>query len=132
MASSQRPDKPGTDPAGTPLDPSPDHLREMGAAALEWAAEYLDSVRDLPITPAAGSAELRDSLAEPLPAGGRDFDRLLDTFRGVVVPGSRHNAHPRFFGYVSAPGTAVAAVADLLASVLNANLPAWRSAPAPT
>lgn len=104
----------------------------MGAAALEWAAEYLDSVRDLPITPVAGSAELRDLLTEPLPAEGRDFDRLLDTFRDVVVRGSRHNAHPRFFGYVSAPGTAVAAVADLLASVLNANLPAWRSAPAPT
>jgi aromatic-L-amino-acid/L-tryptophan decarboxylase len=49
----------------------------------------------------------------------------------VIVPGTRHNGHPRFFGYVSAPGTAVAAVADLLASGLNANLPAWRSAPAP-
>src|SRR5438552_6873433 len=34
------------------------------------------------------------------------------------------------FGYVQAPGTAVAAIADLLASVLNANLTAWRSAPA--
>jgi aromatic-L-amino-acid/L-tryptophan decarboxylase len=115
-----------------PLDPSADRLREMGAAALEWAADYLGSLRDRLITPGAGSAELRSSLAEPLPAEGRDFDRLLDTFRDVVVTGSRHNGHPRFFGYVSAPGTAVAAVADFLASVLNANLPAWRSAPAPT
>ena len=48
----------------------------MGAAALEWAAEYLGSLRDLPITPRAGSAELRRSLAEPLPAEGRDFERV--------------------------------------------------------
>ena len=34
------------------------------------------------------------------------------------------------FGYVQAPGTAIAALADLLASTLNANLTAWRSAPA--
>lgn len=34
------------------------------------------------------------------------------------------------FGYVQAPGTAIAAIADLLASTLNANLTAWRSAPA--
>jgi glutamate/tyrosine decarboxylase-like PLP-dependent enzyme len=48
------------------------------------------------------------------------------------VPGTRHNGHPRFFGYVSSPGTAIASVADFLASTLSANLPAWRSAPAPT
>jgi glutamate/tyrosine decarboxylase-like PLP-dependent enzyme len=104
----------------------------MGAAAVEWAAAYLDSIRDLRIASVVGSAELRDRLAETLPAEGRDFDRLLETFRDVVVEGSRHGGHPRFFGYVSSPGTAVAAVADFLASVLNANLPAWRSAPAPT
>src|SRR5437762_11060803 len=34
------------------------------------------------------------------------------------------------FGYVQAPGTAIAAFADLLSSTLNANLTAWRSAPA--
>jgi aromatic-L-amino-acid decarboxylase len=47
-----------------------------------------------------------------------------------MVPLNRHNAHPRMFGYVQAPGTAIAALADLLASTLNANLTAWRSAPA--
>jgi glutamate/tyrosine decarboxylase-like PLP-dependent enzyme len=35
------------------------------------------------------------------------------------------------FGYVQSPGTPLAAFADLLASFLNANLTAWRSAPAP-
>src|SRR4029453_12708834 len=70
--------------------------------------------------------------AEALPGEGRYFDRLLETFGEVVAEGTRQNGHPRFFGYVSAPGTAVAAVADFLASVLNANVVAWRSAPAPT
>ncbi|MGH3646745.1 MAG: pyridoxal phosphate-dependent decarboxylase family protein [Micromonosporaceae bacterium] len=116
----------------TSLDPSPERIREMGAAALEWMAEYHAELRDLPVAPRTSSGELRAALTEPLPAEGRDFTRLLDTFREVIVPGSRHNGHPRFFGYVSAPGTAVASVADLLASALNANLPAWRSAPAPT
>jgi glutamate/tyrosine decarboxylase-like PLP-dependent enzyme len=34
------------------------------------------------------------------------------------------------FGYVQSPGTPIAAIADLMASALNANLTAWRSAPA--
>lgn len=117
--------------ADSALDPSPERIREMGAQAVDWMAAYHEAVRDLPIAPQASAAALREVLAEPLPAEGRDFTELLAVFRDVVVPGSRHNGHPRFFGYVSAPGTAVAAVADLLASALNANLPAWRSAPAP-
>src|SRR5947209_12782897 len=36
----------------------------------------------------------------------------------------------RFFGYVLGSGEPVGAIADLLASVLNQNVTAWRSAPA--
>lgn len=104
----------------------------MAAAAVEWVVDYHEGIRDLPVAPATSAAELDELLAEPLPAEGRDFTALLRTFRDVIVPGSRHNGHPRFFGYVSAPGTAIASVADLLASALNANITAWRSAPAPT
>lgn len=103
----------------------------MGTAALEWMVAYHETLRDLPVAPAISAAELKQRLAEPLPREGRDFQALLEVFQ-AVAEGSRHNGHPRFFGYVSAPGTAVATFADMLASALNANLPAWRSAPAPT
>src|SRR5688500_13437164 len=104
MSASQPPERSHVGAAESPLDPPPDRLREMGAAAVEWATAYLDSIRDVRITPTAGSAELRNRLAEPLPAEGRDFDRLLETFRDVVAQGARHHGHPRFFGYVSSPG----------------------------
>ncbi len=125
----ERDSRPG--PTGSALDPSRERIVEMGMAAVEWVAGYLESIRDLPVTPQISSAQLRSLLAEPLPAEGREFGRLLEVFATVIAPGTRHHGHPRFFGYVSAPGTAVASVADLLASALNANLPAWRSAPAP-
>ena len=114
------------------LDPGAAQIRDMVGAALEWMVSYHETIRDLPVAPAVSAAELKRRLAEPLPREGRDFQALLEVFCDVVAPGSRHNGHPRFFGYVSAPGTAVATVADMLASALNANLPAWRSAPAPT
>ena len=103
----------------------------MGTAAVEWMASYCDSLRELPVYPRTSSVGLKARLNEPLPQEGRAVTELLEIFREVIVPGSRQNGHPRFFGYVSAPGTAVASVADLLASTLNANLTAWRSAPAP-
>ncbi len=93
-------------------------------------ASYLDSIRQRRVYPNASSREIREKLDRVLPQEGLPFEGVLDIFRDVIVPASRHNGHPRMFGYVQAPGTAMAALADLLASTLNANLTAWRSAPA--
>lgn len=118
-------------PARTPLDPSPDEIRAMGTAAVEWMAGFTREVRQRPVYPDTSSAELKARLGEPLPEEGRPFAELLTVFDEVLARETRQNAHPRSLGYVTAPGTAVAAVADLLASALNANVVAWRSAPAP-
>ena len=93
-------------------------------------ASYLDSIRERSVYPNTSSREIREKLDRVLPEEGVPFEGLLDIFSDVIVPASRHNGHPRMFGYVQAPGTAIAALADLLASTLNANLTAWRSAPA--
>src|SRR5207253_123940 len=56
---------------------------------------------------------------------------IIDDCRSVMN-GSRHNGHPRFFGYIASPSTPVGAYADLLASTLNQNVTSWRSSPAAT
>ena len=116
--------------SGSLLDPSADEIRQWGNAAIEAMASYLGSIRELPVYPNTTSRAIREKLDRALPEEGVPFEDLLDIFGDVIVPASRHNGHPRMFGYVQAPGTAIAAFADLLASTLNANLTAWRSAPA--
>ncbi len=115
---------------GSSLDPSAAGIRRWGNAAVEAMANYLDSIRDRPLYPHTSSQEIREKLDRILPVEGIPFEGLLEIFNDVIVPASRHNGHPRMFGYVQAPGTAIAAFADLLASTLNSNLTAWRSAPA--
>ena len=116
--------------SGLSLDPSGDEIRRWGNAAIEVMADYLDSIRERRLYPRTTARQIREKLDRVLPDEGVDFDRLLETFNDVIVAASRHNGHPRMFGYMQAPGTAIAAIADLLASSLNANLTAWRSAPA--
>src|SRR5690348_10092892 len=101
----------------------------MANAAVELMAEYLCTIRDRRVYPRTSSREIREQLNRSLPDEPSDFEQLLDVIRETVIELSRHNGHPRMFGYVQAPGTAIAAIADLLASTLNANLTAWRSAP---
>ena len=65
---------------------------------------------------------------KPAPISTRCSTRCDD----VIARFSRHNAHPRFFGYVSSPGTPVTALGSMLAAALNVNVTCWRSAPAGT
>ena len=117
-------------PPDNPLDPAPDEVRRIGYAVVDELAGYLGSLRDRGVYPLTSSATIREQLDRRLPQEGTSSDELLAVFRDVLVPNSRHNGHPRMFGYVQAPGVSIAAIADLLASTLNANLTAWRSAPA--
>ncbi len=112
------------------LDPSATEMRHYGNAAVEIMANYLESVAERRVYRQTSAGQIREKLDAALPVEGSSFDRLLATFTDTILPASRHNAHPRMFGYVQSPGTAIAGLADLLASTLNANLTAWRSAPA--
>src|SRR5437763_14111356 len=112
------------------LDPSPEQIRSWANAAVKLMAEYLGTIRNRPVYAHTSSRQIRGHLDSSLPEEPVNFDELLYTLRNTLIELSRHNGHPRMFGYVQAPGTAIAALADLLASTLNANLTAWRSAPA--
>src|SRR5512142_2911327 len=114
------------------LDPSPDQINEMGRAAVQLIADYFGALPGLPIFPRNSDSAIRDKLSRGAPAEGQDFGALLQFVQQVILPASRHNGHPRFFGYVASPGTAATAIADLLASALNPNVTSWRSAPGPT
>jgi aromatic-L-amino-acid decarboxylase len=113
------------------LEPSAEEIREWGNSVTQFMIQYLGGLRDRPAYRHTSSREIRSGLDSKLPIKGTDFDSLLKVFREAIVPFSRQNAHPRMFGYVQSPGTAIAAFADLLTSTLNANLTIWRSAPAP-
>lgn len=113
------------------LDPTPEDIRRWGTAAVDAAAEYLQSIASHRLYPRTTAAGIRGKLERQLPIDGASFEDVLAEFKDVIIELSRQNAHPRMFGYVQSPGTAIAAVADFLASTLNANLTAWRSAPAP-
>src|ERR1017187_459118 len=102
----------------------------MGRAALYLVTEYYGTLAGRAVLRPTTSADLRRRLDEPAPSAGLPFADLPGTVRDVVVEFSRHNGHPRFFGYVASPGTPVAAMGSMMAAAFNINLTGWRSAPA--
>ena len=107
----------------------PEDFRAIAGAAVDFLVSYFESLETRPVVVPTTSRAIRQQIDEPLPAAGSDFGLLLDTVRDVISQYSRHSAHPRMFGYVASPGTAVTALSHMLAAGMNINVTAWRSAP---
>jgi len=88
--------------------------------------DYLATVPDRKSFPNVTGRETEEWFSTDLPEHGIGSAALDDLRKAIDV--CRPNS-PRFFGYVFGSGEPVAAAADLLASVLNQNTTAWRSAP---
>ena len=114
------------------LDMPHEELRLLADRAVALVADHFERIRELPIFPEATAKEIAAQLDAPLPTDGPDMlDDVFEDCRSIIA-NSRQSSHPRFFGYVASPATPIGAFADLIASALNQNVPAWRSAPAAT
>ena len=109
------------------LSVPPQEFRRLASHAVDVTARYLDRLSELPSFPPTTHDDVRAAFDRPLPERGLGAAALDDL--EIVLRHSRP-CGPAFFGYVLGSGEPVAAVADLVASVLNQNVTAWRSGPA--
>ena len=109
------------------LEISPDEFRRVAERMVELASQLVAEAHSLPAFPKTSGEETERLFRSALPETGLGVS-ALDILPEMI----RHSRPPtsRFFGYVLGSGEPVAAAADLLASVLNQNLTAWRSSPA--
>jgi len=109
------------------LEISPDEFRRLAEKVTLLAADYLRELDSRPISPSTTGDETERLFRAPLNEKGMGAEALAG-LQDVIEHSRAQNG--RFFGYVLGSGEPVGAVADLLASVLNQNVTAWRSGPA--
>ncbi|MFY9740226.1 MAG: pyridoxal-dependent decarboxylase, partial [Candidatus Cybelea sp.] len=63
---------------------------------------------------------------------GVPFDEIFADFVRIVVPGTTHWYHPRFFAYFATSSAPAAIVAEALAATLDVKAMLWRTSPAAT
>lgn len=105
--------------------------QQLGSDALDWVLRYFQDQSTLPVYPTISERDLSAQLRSPLPIAAERPQDVFEEFAGIV-DGSRHNGHPRMFGYVQSAGSFAGVVGDFLASALNQNVTSWRSAPSAT
>lgn len=110
-----------------PLVLSHEQYRQVYERITQVALAYLGSVNERPSFPVDMTGErVQKMFSAALPEQGMGMAALGDL--NEIIDKARP-CGPRFFGYVLGSGEPIAAAADLLASVLNQNVTAWRSAP---
>jgi aromatic-L-amino-acid decarboxylase len=107
-------------------------FRTDGAAALEWAARYLERVGELPVLPRVKPGDIRAALPASAPEEGEPFANVLRDLDEILLPGVTHWQSPRFFGYFAISASEPAILAELLAAALNQVAFIWRVSPAST
>src|SRR6185295_3753442 len=113
------------------LDVTEDVLREISSQVTKLVSEYIATISERPVRAENYAGKTTAEIDTELSAEGLPLEQLLAECRAIMDL-SRHNGHPRFFGYVASPSTPIGAYGDLIASALNANITCWRSGPAGT
>jgi len=107
-------------------------FREDGAAALEWAARYLERVPELPVLAQVKPGDLSAQLPASAPEQAEPFSEVLRDLDELLLPAFTNWQSPRFFSYFAVTSSEPAILAELLAAALNQVAIVWRASPAST
>jgi len=107
-------------------------FREDGAAALEWAARYLERVEQLPVLAQVRPGEVSERLPRSAPERPEPFADVLRDLDELLLPALTNWQHPRFFSYFAVTASEPGILAELIAATLNQVAIVWRASPAST
>jgi aromatic-L-amino-acid decarboxylase len=114
----------------TNLELSPEQMRRMGEVALEAVIDHIKSLPGAPCSNLDKYPQVADSLLEPPPEKGCEFENLLDFLMKKVIPASITHPHPSFMGYIPGGGLYPSAIADFIGAATNRYVGVWFAAPA--
>jgi aromatic-L-amino-acid/L-tryptophan decarboxylase len=105
-------------------------FRRAGHQTVDWIAEYLANVAEMPVLAQTKPGDLLDALPKSAPEKGETFDAILRDFDRLVMPAVTQWNHPRFFAYFACTGSTPAILGEMLAAALNTNGLHWKTSPA--
>jgi aromatic-L-amino-acid decarboxylase len=107
-------------------------FRRHGHLLVDWMADYMRDVGSLPVTPAVRPGDILRQLPSSPPLGGEPFDRLIQDFTRIIVPGMTHWTHPGWCASFPGNNSPPSVLAEMLTATLGAQCMSWATSPAAT
>ena len=110
----------------------PEEFRRHAHKLVDWMADYMENVGELPVTPDVRPRDISRKLPLAAPAEPESFDALFRDFAELVVPGMTHWNHPGWFAYFPGNNSPPSVLAEMLTATLGAQCMSWATSPAAT
>jgi aromatic-L-amino-acid/L-tryptophan decarboxylase len=113
-------------------DMSKEEFRRFGHELIDWVAEYLEHVEDLPVLAQIEPGDLKAQLPAAPPEKGEAMERIIADVDRLIVPALTHWNHPSFFAYFATSTSAPGIFGELLSAAFDNKAMLWRTSPAST
>jgi aromatic-L-amino-acid decarboxylase len=110
----------------------PDEFRRHAHELVDWIADHLAHVGELPIVPEVRPGEIRGRLPSSPPEQGEPFEAMFHDFREVILPGMTLWNHPGWFAYFPGNNSPPSILGEMLTAALGAQCMSWATSPAAT
>jgi len=109
-----------------------EEFREFGKAAIDYIAEYNESLRDRDVLPNVKPGYLIDQLPKEVPQTSENWKDILNDIDKMIVPGMTHWSSPHFHAYFPTANSYPAIVGDVLSIGMGCLGFSWITSPACT
>ena len=111
---------------------SKEEFRRFGHELIDWVAEYLEHVEDLPVLAQIEPGDLKAQLPSVPPETGEAMEKIIADVNRLIVPALTHWNHPSFFAYFATSTSAPGIFGELLSAAFDNKAMLWRTSPAST
>jgi aromatic-L-amino-acid decarboxylase len=111
---------------------TPEEFRRHGREVVDWVAQYMERVHELPVLARVQPGDVRAGLPAAPPQAGEPFADILRDLDRVILPGITHWQSPNFFAYFPANASGPAILGELVSAGLGVQGMLWATSPACT
>ena len=105
-------------------------FRKYAHDFVDWMADYLENIEDLPVKSAVRPGEIYSKIPETPPQKGEPMQEIFKDFRQIILPGMTHWQSPNYFAYFTANSSYPSVLAEMLTATMAAQCMVWETSPA--
>ncbi len=109
-----------------------EEFRKYGYRLVDWIANYYKEIDKYPVCSLVQPNDIKNKLPLEAPLKGESFDKVLDDFEDIILPGITHWQHPCWFAYFPANTSPPSILAEILTAGIAAQCMLWQTSPAAT